>query len=61
MDMEHADDMTAEVSESAGGEADQYSVVAEDDEERDAEAERKRLLEMEKNAAKAEGDDAGEA
>ena len=60
MDREHDDDMTAEVSEGARGEADQYAVVAEDDEARDEEAERQRLLEMERNIAKAEGDDAGE-
>jgi hypothetical protein len=60
MDREHDDDMNAEVGEGAGGEADRFAVVAEDDDERDEEAERKRLLEMERNMTNAEGDDGGE-
>jgi hypothetical protein len=58
MTHEHDDDMNAEVHEGAAGETDQYAVVAEDVEERDAdEAETARLLDMQHNLEQAEGDD----
>jgi hypothetical protein len=58
---EHDDDMTAEVHEGASGEADQYAIVAEDVEERQAdEAETERLREMKRNLERAEGDDSDE-
>jgi hypothetical protein len=56
MAREHDDDMAAEVSEGAGGEADHYAEVAEDLDEREAAAERDRLREMQHNLAEAEGD-----
>ena len=40
--------------------ADQFAVVAEDDEERDEESERDRLREMEHNLEDAEGDEGAE-
>ena len=58
MTHEHDDDMNAEVHEGASGEADQYAVVAEDLDEREAdEAETERLREMQRNLEQAEGDD----
>jgi hypothetical protein len=58
MTHEHDDDMNAEVHEGASGEADQYAVVAEDLDERQAdEADTERLLEMQRNLEQAEGDD----
>jgi len=57
MKNEHDDDMSAEVHEGAAGEADQYTVVVEDDEERAAEADADRLREMQHNLEKAEGDE----
>lgn len=56
MKNEHDDDMSAEVHEGAEGEADQFAVVAEDDEERAAEAETDRLHEMQQNLKEAEGE-----
>ena len=61
MDHEHDDDMDAEVAEGAQGEADQYAVVAEDVEQRDADAEAERLKQMEHNIEKAEGDEVDES
>jgi len=58
---EHDDDMTAEVGEAARGEAEQYAVVADDVEQREADAESERLREMQHNLEKAEGDADGEA
>jgi hypothetical protein len=60
MGREHEDDMSAEVGETAVGEAYQYAVVAEDVERRDAEADENRLREMEHNLEKAEGDEVDE-
>jgi len=57
MSREHDDDMNAEVGEGAGGEADQFAVVAEDLEDRDVEAEEDRLTEMQHNLEKGEGDE----
>jgi hypothetical protein len=58
MTHEHDDDMDAEVHEGASGEADQYAVVAEDLDEREAaQAEDERLQDMRRNMEKAEGDD----
>jgi hypothetical protein len=57
MNDEHDDDMSAEVGESARGEVDQYALVEEDIDERTAEAERVRLMEMQRNLEQAEGDD----
>ncbi len=57
---EHDDDMSAEVHEGAGGEADQYAVVAEDLDERAAEGEAQRLREMQHNLEQAEGDESDE-
>ena len=56
MNHEHDDDMTAEVGEVAQGEAEQYAVVADDVEQRDADADSERLREMQHNLEKAEGD-----
>jgi hypothetical protein len=56
MNHEHDDDMTAEVGEVAHGEAEQYAVVADDVEQRDADAESERLREMQHNLEQAEGD-----
>ena len=53
---EHDDDMTAEVGEVARGEAEQYAVVADDIEQREADAESERLHEMEHHLEQAEGD-----
>ena len=61
MTHEHDDDMDAEVAEGPQGEADQFAVVAEDVEERDADAETERLKEMEHNIEKAEGDEVDES
>ena len=61
MTREHDDDMDAEVAEGAQGETDQYAVVAEDLEERDADAEADRLVEMQHNIEKAEGDEVDES
>ncbi len=58
---EHDDDMTAEVGEAARGEAEQYAVVADDVEQREADAESERLREMQHNLEKAEGDTDEEA
>ena len=58
MSREHDDDMNAEVGEDARGEADQFAVVEEDLEDRDAdEAEQDRLAEMQRNVEKGEGDE----
>ena len=57
MSREHDDDMNAEVGEGALGEADQFAVVEEDLEDRDAEAEQERLAEMQHNLEQAEGDE----
>jgi len=57
MNDEHDDDMSAEVGETAGGEVDQYAVIDEDIDERTAEAERARLMQMQRNLEQAEGDD----
>ena len=57
MKNEHDDDMSAEVHEGPRGEADQYAEVADDIDERTAEAESERLLEMQHNLEQAEGDD----
>jgi len=57
MSREHDDDMTAEVGENAGGEADQFAVVAEDLDERDVEAEEERLKEMQHNLEQGEDDE----
>ena len=57
MSREHDDDMNAEVGEGALGEADQFAVVGEDLEDRDAEAEQERLAEMQHNLEQAEGDE----
>ena len=57
MKNEHDDDMNAEVHEARSGRADQYAVVAEDVEERAADAESERLREMQHNLEKAEGDE----
>ena len=57
MSREHDDDMNAEVGEGALGEADQFAVVEEDLEERDADAEHDRLAEMQRNLERGEGDD----
>ena len=57
MSREHDDDMTAEVGENARGEVDQFAVVAEDLEDRDAEAEEERLKEMQHNLEQGEGDE----
>jgi hypothetical protein len=57
MSREHDDDMTAEVGENAGGEADQFAVVAEDLDDRDVEAEEERLKEMQHNLEQGEGDE----
>jgi len=54
---EHDDDMSAEVGEGGRGEVDQYAVVEEDIDERTAEAERARLMQMQRNLEQAEGDD----
>ena len=56
MNDEHDDDMTAEVGEAARGEAEQFAVVAEDVEQREADDESKRLRELQHNLEKAEGD-----
>jgi hypothetical protein len=56
MNDEHDDDMGAEVGEAAQGEAEQFAVVAEDVEQRQADEERERLREMQHNLEKAEGD-----
>ena len=56
MNDEHDDDMSAEVGEAVRGEAEQYAVVAEDVEQREADAESERLREMQHNLDKAEGD-----
>jgi hypothetical protein len=56
MSREHDDDMNAEVGEGARGEADQFAAVEEDLEDRDAEAERDRLVEMQRNLEKAKGE-----
>ena len=53
---EHDDDMRAEVGEAARGEAEQFAVVAEDVEQREADEESERLREMQHNLEKAEGD-----
>jgi hypothetical protein len=58
MKHEHDDDMTAEVHEGAGGEADQYVEVAEDIDERAAESDAERLREMQRNLEQAEGEEA---
>jgi len=60
MSREHDDDMTAEVGEGARGEADQFAVVEEDLEDRDAEAEQDRLAEMQRNLEKGEGEEGDE-
>jgi hypothetical protein len=60
MNDEHDDDMTAEVSENAAGESDDYAVVAEDIEARDVDEENDRLHEMNRNLEEAEGDDVEE-
>jgi len=57
MSREHDDDMTAEVGENAGGEADQFAVVAEDLDDRDVEAEEERLKEMQHNLEQGEDDE----
>ncbi len=56
MNDEHDDDMTAEVGEAPRGEAEQFAVVAEDVEQREADDESERLREMQHNLEKAEGD-----
>ena len=56
MNDEHDDDMNAEVGEAARGEAEQFAVVAEDVEQREADEESERLREMQHNLEKAEGD-----
>jgi len=56
MNDEHDDDMSAEVGETAQGEAEQYAVVAEDVEQREADAESERLREMQHNLDQAEGE-----
>lgn len=53
---EHDDDMAAEVGEAVRGEAEQYAVVADDVEQREADAESERLREMQHNLEKAEGE-----
>ena len=60
MNAEHDDDMSAEVGEAARGEAEQFAVVAEDIEDREADEENERLREMQHNLEKAEGDTADE-
>jgi hypothetical protein len=57
MKNEHDDDMTAEVHDNQQGEADQFPAVAEDVDERAADAERERLMEMQHNLEQAEGDE----
>jgi hypothetical protein len=57
MNDEHDDNMSAEVGESARGEVDQYAIIDEDIDERTAEAERARLMKMQRNLEQAEGDD----
>jgi hypothetical protein len=57
MNDEHDDDMSAEVGEGARGEVDQYAIIEEDIDERAAEAERARLMQMQRNLEQAEGDD----
>ena len=57
MSREHDDEMTAEVGEAVRGEADQFAVVAEDLEDRDAEAEEERLQQMQHNLEQGEGDE----
>ena len=56
MNDEHDDDMNAEVSEAARGEAEQFAVVADDVDEREVDEESERLREMQHNLEKAEGD-----
>jgi hypothetical protein len=56
MNDEHDDDMSAEVGEVAHGEAEQYAVVAEDVEQREADAESERLREIQHNLDQAEGE-----
>ena len=56
MNDEHDDDMSAEVGEAAHGEAEQFAVVGEDVEQREADEESERLREMQHNLEKAEGD-----
>ena len=60
MKNEHDDDMAAEVHENALGEADQYAIVDEDDDERAVEAEEDRLREIQHNLEQAEGDESDE-
>jgi hypothetical protein len=60
MSREHDDDMNAEVGEGARGEADQFAVVQEDLEDRDAEAEQGRLAEMQRNLEKGEENEGDE-
>ena len=60
MSREHDDDMNAEVGEGARGEADQFALVQEDLEDRNAEAEQDRLAEMQRNLEKREGDGEGD-
>lgn len=61
MGNEHDDDMDSEVSEGAEGETEKYAVVAEDIDERDAEAaEIDRTRELRNNLEKAEGDEVDE-
>ena len=56
MNDEHDDDMNAEVGEAARGEAEQFAVVAEDVEQREADDESERLREMQHNLETAEAD-----
>ena len=58
---EHDDDMEPEVNEGAEGETETYAVVAEDIDQRDAEAaEIDRMTEMRNNLQMAEGDEVDE-
>ena len=61
MDHEHDDDMDPEVNDSPNGETEQYAVVAEDIEARDAEAaEVDRLRQLRNNLQQAEEDEVDE-
>ena len=61
MGNEHDDDMDFEVDEGAEGETQKYAVVAEDLEDRDAEAaEMDRMREVRSNLQKGEGDEVEE-
>jgi hypothetical protein len=61
MGNEHDDDMDAQVEDSAEGETQKFAEVAEDVEERDAEAaEVERMRGIQENLHEAEGDDVEE-